>query len=366
MSSTQPIPTNAASSCPSGPARADAPAPTAPAQEKTPQKLSPKALAFGALFGAAAAFLFAPDFSTVIAGDDAGIHSFFANEAARRRTPPTQFIRPQQPAPRAAAAARRGEAPAQLYARAPAPNLVRAYAPFDLRAPQLGAAPAFQAIQRATVRKHADAQGRRPSKSVRPLAVAASWSAAATPSSFEPMGKRTVCVRLCDGFHFPLGAVGGSDDARAQAGMCQSLCPGAPARVYVMQSGSERIEDAMSLDGRRYDRLPVAFRHASARDDTCSCRPAGASVGSPLMSLLDDLTLRRGDAIMTAKGVRVFRGATRWPLRQRDFVRVGDTKLSAGARAALATLDRLNARTQRARAAARDAAAQISPRSGVL
>ncbi|QLP97713.1 MAG: DUF2865 domain-containing protein [Rhodoblastus sp.] len=186
-------------------------------------------------------------------------------------------------------------------------------------------------------------------------------------SSFEPMGKRAVCVRLCDGYHFPLGAVNGAGDARAQAGMCQSLCPGAPARVYVMQPGSEKIEDAMSLDGRRYDRLPVAFRHANTRDDTCSCRPVGADVGSPLMSLLDDLTLRRGDAIVTAKGVRVFRGATRWPLRHRDFVRVGETKLSPGARAALATIDRLNARAQRARAAARDAAAaRVEGGSGVL
>jgi hypothetical protein len=85
------------------------------------------------------------------------------------------------------------------------------------------------------------------------------------------------------------------------------------------------------------------------------------------MSLLDDLTLRRGDAVMTARGVRVFRGSTRWPLRHRDFVRVGETSLSPSARAALATLDRLNAHTQRARAAAREAAAaRIELRAGLL
>lgn len=356
MSSFQSFPTESAS----GPAPAPASAPSF--SDAASSRLSPKALALGALCGALAAFVFAPDLSAVIAGDDAGIHAFFVNEAARRRTPPTQAYRPAPAAPRAYVAAP-GE---HSYARAPLPAPARAYAPLDFREP------ALDAIRNAThggfaaPRAKPVRAARKPAPRALSLATTlpAAWTPTATPSSFEPMGKRAVCVRLCDGYHFPLGAVRGPADARAQAGMCESLCPGAPARVYVMQAGSEKIEEAVSLDGRRYDRLPVAFRHASTRDNTCSCRPAGAAADSPVMSLLQDLTMRRGDAVMTTKGVRVFRGATRWPLRQRDFVRVGDTKLSPAARAALATLDRLNARTQRAREAARQAAAaRLAPQT---
>lgn len=337
------------------------------AHEPRRSGLSPKAIVFGALLGSAAAFLFAPDMSSVIASDDAGIRSFFVNENARRRTPPEQAVRanvaPQRPVAQPAYARAQSRAPA--YDRSAAPDLARAYAPIDLRAP----IPAMDAIGRATIRDAVNAAPR--GKSARPRAkaqaAAKSWTPAATAANFEPMGKRAVCVRLCDGFHFPLGAVRANSDAKAQSGMCQSLCPGAPARLYVMPAGSEKIEEATSLDGVRYDRLPVAFRHASARDDTCSCRPVGAAADSPLMSLLDDVTMRRGDAVMTVKGVRVFRGSTRWPLRERDFVRLAQTKLSPASRAALATLDRLNARTTRAQEAARQAAAsRLTTRGDIL
>lgn len=349
MPSTPIAPTKAASRA-DGDSRPDTP------DAAAPRRLSPNAIALGALAGALAAVVFAPDMSSVVAGDDPGIHSFFASESARRRSSPTPFRSPQ--APRAAFET-------HSYARGATPSRARAYAPLDFREP------ALDAIHAATLNPSPRARARaakRPAavkaSIVKPLTISSNWIAPSTPASFEPMGRRAVCVRLCDGYHFPLGAVRGAGDARAQAGMCQSLCPGAPARVYVMPAGSEKIEEATSLDGRRYDRLPVAFRHASTRDDTCSCRPVDVSAGSPLMSLLDDLTMRRGDAVMTAKGVRVFKGATRWPLRQRDFVRVGQSKLSPQSRAALATLDRLNARTQRAQEAARQAAAaRLAPQT---
>lgn len=313
--------------------------------------LSPKAVLFGALFGSAAAFVVAPDMTSVTAGDDAGIHSFFASEAKRRRAPPTRLVTPQ--------AEPRYASRASSYA---APLPARAYAPaFDMPF-----APAASAIANAFPAHPSDA--RHASRGSRKHAAGkARGDVTLVATPFEPMGRRAVCVRLCDGFHFPLGAVRSDADVRGQAGMCGALCPGAPSRLYVMPAGSEKIEDAVSLDGKRYDLLPVAFRHASTRDDTCSCRPAGASLSSPLVSLLDDVTLRRGDVVMTGSGVRVFRGATRWPLRQRDFVKASQMKMSARARATLATLDRLAARDRREREMALEAAA-LSQRAsrGVL
>jgi hypothetical protein len=321
--------------------------------------LSPKAILFGAVFGSVAAFIVAPDMTSVTAGDDAGIHSFFATEASRRRAPPTRLVTPQAAPARAVASAprlpaSRAAAYAQPYAP-PSPN-ARAYA----TAFEMPFAPAVGAIDAAFPTQPSTSRGRH--ASTRQHAAPPLMRDAAAP--FEPMGRRAVCVRLCDGFHFPLGAVRSGADLRDQANMCGALCPGAPARLYVMPSGSEKIEDAVSLEGRRYDLLPVAFRHASTRDNACSCRPAGASLSSPLVSLLDDVTLRRGDIVMTGSGVRVFRGATRWPLRQGDFVKAANIKMSSRARAALATLDRLAARDRREREMALEAAALSRRASG--
>jgi hypothetical protein len=257
------------------------------------------------LVGLALAALIGPRAIEVFAGDDAGIHEFFLQ---------------QQPRHARAAAPVHSLAPTPVYRYAPADGL---------------SGSALRAIERAST-----------SSAVKPLPVDRSALKATKPvmiegaaaSHYSPMGARAVCVRLCDGYHFPLGAVDGRASVEAQSGMCESLCPGAPARLFVMPGGSEKIEDATSRDGRKYSSLPVAFRHASTRDKTCSCRPGGADDMSPVMSLLRDLTLRRGDGVMTAQGVKVFRGSARWPLRDRDFLALSDGDVSRERRSAFDAL----------------------------
>jgi hypothetical protein len=250
------------------------------------------------------AALVGPQAIEVMAGDDAGIHEFFAQQ---RRSKPA--------APQAPAYAPSAPASPSLYRYAPAD-------PFG--------APAARAIERL----ERDELRPKAASKVEPLAA----------SRYSPMGERAVCVRLCDGYHFPMGGVDGRANLETQAGMCESLCPGAPARLYVLPAGAESIDDAVSRDGRRYSALPVANRHASARDRTCSCRRGGDDDMSPVMSLFEDRTLRRGDGVMTPIGVRVFRGATRWPLRSRDFVSLAEADVSRRARSALTTVERASAR----------------------
>lgn len=133
------------------------------------------------------------------------------------------------------------------------------------------------------------------------------------------LGSRSVCVRLCDGFHFPVGAYAGSGDLKAHEAICSGLCPGAPTRLYVMRAGTEDIgQAAAARGGRSYAALPVALRHTVKRDKTCSCRPSDEP-HMALVSLRKDFTLRGGDAIMTNTGMQVFRGAKRWPYTSRDF-----------------------------------------------
>ena len=286
-----------------------------PARE-TPRRLNVIAVGLGVAAAIAAVALFAPQIGRVIAEDDAGARAFLRSDAARRPAYAAPIWR-STPAPPAATV---NYAPAQ---RAPGPAM-RAIdgvlTPAALRLRPVGGAPR--------------ARKNRPSS---PLA------AAGPVSTGSPLGRRSVCVRLCDGFHFPLGGARGEADLAGQAGMCGQLCPGAPTRLFVIPEGSEKIEDALARDGKKYAALPVAFRHLATRDNTCSCRKPGEET-SATMRLLDDLTLRRGDGVMTEAGLRVFRGATRWPLRKRDFARVNAIDLPKPAISALAAVDRAGRR----------------------
>ncbi len=89
--------------------------------------------------------------------------------------------------------------------------------------------------------------------------------------SIDPNGRyKTVCVRLCDGFFYPIsystyGARVGQDAER-----CQSNCA-APAELYVHPVGRE-IEQAISLQGSAYMDLPVALKYRKEYVKGCSCK----------------------------------------------------------------------------------------------
>jgi len=143
-----------------------------------------------------------------------------------------------------------------------------------------------------------------------------------------------VCVRLCDGFFFPLGGAASAASAGAEAA-CASLCPDAPTALYMLSGGSDRIEDAVSPTGARYTALPVALRYRSTQDNTCTCRRNAGAI-----AMQRDETLRRGDAVMTALGFRVFRGLSRPPYAAQDFTALAASSLPATQRAVLATMER--------------------------
>ena len=164
-------------------------------------------------------------------------------------------------------------------------------------------------------------------------ATRASLSGAARPrrSGAAPraagLSQRSVCVRLCDGMAFPIADYAGEGDNAAHSAVCSGMCPGAPTRLYVAPSGSDRLEDAVSVNDRKpYSALPVAFRYLTTRDDTCSCHAPGASSAANV-SLLRDFTLRNGDKIMTPKGFRVYRGASSWLHSKGDFSPLGKAGL---------------------------------------
>ena len=141
-----------------------------------------------------------------------------------------------------------------------------------------------------------------------------------------------VCVRLCDGYFFPLPAAAGN--AASQAASCDSLCPDAPTQVYYRR-GSDRIEDSVSAAGPPYSALPVALRYRSTADSTCSCH-RDAVAYAPLY----DTTLQRGDLIMTPAGFVMFRGPEGPKHRAGDFITLAKARLPSVRRGDLQAMER--------------------------
>jgi hypothetical protein len=148
-----------------------------------------------------------------------------------------------------------------------------------------------------------------------------------------PLVHDAVCVRLCDGYFFPLPAGG---DAAVQASACNSLCPDAPTEVFY-RSGSDRIEDSVSANGRRYSTLPVSLRYRSTSNNACSCHREAVAYAP-----LDDATLRRGDLIMTPAGFVMFRGAEGSKHNPDDFTALAKTELPAALRVDLQAMERVS------------------------
>lgn len=146
-----------------------------------------------------------------------------------------------------------------------------------------------------------------------------------------PGGHDPVCVRLCDGFFFPLPTA--ASDVVSQGSACNSLCPDAPTEVFYRNGGE--IEGSVSPAGKPYSALPVSLRYRARANDTCSCHREAIAYAP-----LKDATLKQGDAIMTPAGFVVFRGVEGAPHRAADFSALVAAGLSRSATAPLQEMER--------------------------
>ncbi len=96
----------------------------------------------------------------------------------------------------------------------------------------------------------------------------------ASPSSRppRPTGYRTLCVRLCDGYYWPVSFSTSRSRFHRDAQMCRSSCA-APTRLFYAPSPGIEPRTMIDLTGRRYGRLANAFRYRRERVRSCSCRP---------------------------------------------------------------------------------------------
>lgn len=153
------------------------------------------------------------------------------------------------------------------------------------------------------------------------------------PKDFTPRqsASHPVCVRLCDGAFFPLSPTSGSNDNEKYTSTCAGLCPDAATAVYLEPNGSDKIEDAVSTKEIPYTALPTALRFRTTIDSTCTCHREPAQQ-FPIML---DATLRKGDYVMTPRGLMVFTGSKHLPHVSSDFAPLANPTLPHDQSAAL-------------------------------
>ncbi len=83
---------------------------------------------------------------------------------------------------------------------------------------------------------------------------------------------RTVCVRLCDGFYFPISYATTTDRFDEDETKCRSTC-GTSARLYFYPNEGGEPEEMRDRSGRPYLNLETAFLYRTKYDAACTCQP---------------------------------------------------------------------------------------------
>jgi hypothetical protein len=97
---------------------------------------------------------------------------------------------------------------------------------------------------------------------------------------------RTVCVRLCDGYYFPVSFATTEERVQQDAEVCQSKCA-APAELYYHPNPGGAMEQAVAASSQEpYTKLKTAFRYRKEFVQGCSCKeneyvPTAAGLDGP-------------------------------------------------------------------------------------
>src|SRR5467141_657994 len=116
---------------------------------------------------------------------------------------------------------------------------------------------------------------------------------------------RTVCVRTCDGFYFPISfatvPARFPDDERT----CKNLCPAAEANLFSYRNPGEDMNQAVSINGQPYSSSPNAFRYRQEFNPSCACKAAGQTWSDALRTIDDKAAAeQQGDIIVTEESAK--------------------------------------------------------------
>jgi hypothetical protein len=117
-------------------------------------------------------------------------------------------------------------------------------------------------------------------------------------------GYRTICVRMCDGYFWPISYATSSERFAEDEKACRSSCPAAEVMLFAHRNPGEDASQAVSVGGQQlYSTLPNAFRYRQAFDSSCSCRRPGETWEQALKHM-DDTTVEHGDIVVNEQKAR--------------------------------------------------------------
>jgi Protein of unknown function (DUF2865) len=119
-----------------------------------------------------------------------------------------------------------------------------------------------------------------------------------TPDASSAGTYRTLCVRTCDGYYFPISYSTVPTRFAEDERLCQRLCPASETILFSHRNPGEDVTRAVSSGGRLYSDLPQAFSYRKQLNPACSCRAPGQSWAEALRQV-DDHTVERGDIVVT-------------------------------------------------------------------
>jgi len=122
-----------------------------------------------------------------------------------------------------------------------------------------------------------DAGSRRAPNSARSETPRRSWGFRGEEGRLRNFGSRdggsyrTVCVRLCDGYFWPVGFATPRAFLAQDRHKCEQSCE-SPARLYVSKDTEAPLEDMRDENGRYYADLKTAFVYRTSYLESCKCR----------------------------------------------------------------------------------------------
>lgn len=91
------------------------------------------------------------------------------------------------------------------------------------------------------------------------------------PSGPGRPGTVTMCVRLCDGYYWPISNAVRPANLRSDRELCESTCA-VPAKLYIQYSFGGDAGQMRDLDGKPYKKLKTAFLYRKQFVPSCRCK----------------------------------------------------------------------------------------------
>ena len=101
------------------------------------------------------------------------------------------------------------------------------------------------------------------------------WSGTGGRQSSNSWGRgrvRTMCVRLCDGYYFPVSFKTSTRKLESDENYCNSNCYNAPTKLFYYSNPGGSIENMRSADGTLYRDIANAFRYRKEYVADCRCQ----------------------------------------------------------------------------------------------